>query len=117
MASVPSISQLAEGIQSSDRASIGRAITLVESYRPDHRALSQELLTQLLPFAGNAHRVGITGVPGVGKSTFIENLGTKLVEDDHKVAVDEALKQILEKLVFLQREFIRWYANCLLVLL
>ena len=87
MASVPSISQLAEGIQSSDRASIGRAITLVESYRPDHRALSQELLTQLLPFAGNAHRVGITGVPGVGKSTFIENLGTKLVEDDHKVAV------------------------------
>jgi LAO/AO transport system kinase len=87
VASVPSISQLAEGIQSADRASIGRAITLVESYRPEHRALSQELLTQLLPFAGKAHRVGITGVPGVGKSTFIENLGTKLVEDDHKVAV------------------------------
>ena len=58
------------------RAYIARAITLVESTRPDHRALAQRLLIELLPHAGRARRVGISGVPGVGKSTFIDALGT-----------------------------------------
>jgi LAO/AO transport system kinase len=66
---------------------LGRAITLIESSRPDHGELAQALLAQLLPFTGAAHRVGVTGVPGVGKSTFIEALGTTLTEADHRVAV------------------------------
>ncbi len=66
---------------------LGRAITLIESSRADHAELSQALLTTLLPETGNAHRVGITGVPGVGKSTFIEALGSQLTEQGHRVAV------------------------------
>ena len=58
-----------EGVRSADRASVGRAITLVESNLPEHREMAQELLTELLPLAGSSHRIGITGVPGVGKST------------------------------------------------
>jgi LAO/AO transport system kinase len=70
-----------------DRALLGRAITLVESRHPKRQAEAQELLHTLLPHAGNAHRVGITGVPGVGKSTFIESLGTSLTARGSKVAV------------------------------
>lgn len=66
---------------------LGRAITLVESRRADHRQLAQQLLTELLPHTGGARRVGITGVPGVGKSTFIESLGLQLVEEGKRVAV------------------------------
>lgn len=66
---------------------LGRAITLVESRRADHRQLAQQLLTELLPHTGGARRVGITGVPGVGKSTFIESLGLRLVEAGKRVAV------------------------------
>src|SRR5436305_4494968 len=66
---------------------LSKAITLVESQRDDHRALAQELLVELLPRAGGAHRVGITGVPGVGKSTFIDQLGTDLTGAGHRVAV------------------------------
>ena len=66
---------------------LGRAITLIESSRPDHGLLAQKLIAELLPHTGAAHRVGITGVPGVGKSTFIEALGTDLTEGDHRVAV------------------------------
>lgn len=75
------------GVLAGDRTYLGRAITLVESRRSDHRDLAQELLVRLLPKAGNSHRVGITGVPGVGKSTFIDALGTHLTEHDHRVAV------------------------------
>ncbi|MEZ0076002.1 methylmalonyl Co-A mutase-associated GTPase MeaB [Planotetraspora sp. GP83] len=77
----------AEGVLAGDRRWIARAITLVESTRPDHREPAQRLLTELTPHAGKARRVGISGVPGVGKSTFIEALGTHLTERDHRVAV------------------------------
>ncbi len=70
-----------------DRAAIARAITLVESRRADHREQAQRLLVELLPHAGDAQRVGITGVPGVGKSTFIDTLGMNLIAGGHRVAV------------------------------
>ena len=69
------------------RATIARAITLVESARPEHREAAQQLLMELLEHTGGAHRVGISGVPGVGKSTFIEELGTRLTAEGHRVAV------------------------------
>ncbi|HYQ67415.1 methylmalonyl Co-A mutase-associated GTPase MeaB [Actinophytocola sp.] len=77
----------AKGVLAGERGPLSKAITLVESRRPDHRALAQELLVELLPHAGGAHRVGITGVPGAGKSTFIDALGTMLTESGHRVAV------------------------------
>jgi LAO/AO transport system kinase len=76
-----------EGVLAGDRAAVGRAITLVESHRPDHVEAAQAMLTALLPHAGGAQRVGITGVPGVGKSTFIDQFGTDLTADGHRVAV------------------------------
>ncbi len=76
-----------QGVLDGSRAYIARAITLVESTRPDHRELAQRLLIELLPHSGNAVRVGITGVPGVGKSTFIDSLGTMLTGLGHRVAV------------------------------
>ena len=76
-----------QGVLAGDRRYLGQAITLVESTLADHRELAEELLTRLLPRAVDSHRVGITGVPGVGKSTFIDALGTRLTADDHKVAV------------------------------
>ena len=69
------------------RRAIAKAITLLESTRPDHRARADELLNALLPHAGNSFRLGISGVPGVGKSTFIEALGLFLIERGHRVAV------------------------------
>ncbi|MCA9551700.1 MAG: methylmalonyl Co-A mutase-associated GTPase MeaB [Myxococcales bacterium] len=78
---------LEAGVLAGDRAALGRAITLVESTAPRHQAAAQQLLVRLGPKAGAAHRVGITGVPGVGKSTFIEALGTNLTAAGHKVAV------------------------------
>jgi len=69
------------------RRAVAKAITLLESTRPDHRLLADELLTQLLPHAGKSFRLGISGVPGVGKSTFIEALGLYLIEQGHRVAV------------------------------
>src|ERR1700681_551791 len=79
--------ELAAAVKSGDRAALPRAITLVESTRPDHREQAQQLLLDLMPEAGNAMHVGITGVPGVGKSTAIEALGMYLIEQGHKVAV------------------------------
>ncbi|MCV7196622.1 methylmalonyl Co-A mutase-associated GTPase MeaB [Mycobacterium angelicum] len=79
--------QLAAAVRGGDRAALPRAITLLESTRPDHREQAQQLLLALLPDSGNAHRVGITGVPGVGKSTTIEALGMYLIERGHRVAV------------------------------
>jgi LAO/AO transport system kinase len=75
------------GIDESDRGVLARAITLVESRKPEDMALAQELLARLLPRTGGAVRVGITGVPGVGKSTFIDALGTQLIDNGHRVAV------------------------------
>ncbi|MYV52989.1 methylmalonyl Co-A mutase-associated GTPase MeaB [Streptomyces sp. SID3212] len=76
-----------KGVLDGSRAYIARAITLVESTRSDHRALAQGLLTELLPYAGKARRIGISGVPGVGKSTFIDALGTMLTGLGQRVAV------------------------------
>jgi LAO/AO transport system kinase len=78
---------LAEGVLAGDRRAVARAITLVESHRADHRERAQELLVELLPHAGAARRVGISGVPGVGKSTFIDQLGVTLTAAGSKVAV------------------------------
>jgi LAO/AO transport system kinase len=78
---------LVKGVRDGNRSVLARAITLVESHRPTHRESAQELLMELLPHAGGAHRVGISGVPGVGKSTFIESLGTRLTGEGHRVAV------------------------------
>ncbi|MBK7703170.1 MAG: methylmalonyl Co-A mutase-associated GTPase MeaB [bacterium] len=75
------------GVVAGDRAVLGRAITLVESGREDHQRLAQELLARLLPRTGAAHRVGVTGVPGAGKSTLIDVLGTRLTSQGHRVAV------------------------------
>jgi LAO/AO transport system kinase len=69
------------------RRALAKAITLLESTRPDHRAQADELLNALLPHTGQAFRLGISGVPGVGKSTFIEALGLFLIERGHRVAV------------------------------
>lgn len=76
-----------EGVLGADRTWLGRAVTLVESTKSDDRASATELLQRLLPHTGGARRVGITGVPGVGKSTFIDALGTYLTSQDHRVAV------------------------------
>ena len=78
---------LVEGVLAGDRRVMARAITLVESRRADHREKAQELLVELLPHAGGARRVGISGVPGVGKSTFIDQLGVDLTAAGSKVAV------------------------------
>jgi LAO/AO transport system kinase len=80
-------SDLAAAVRSGDRAALPKAITLVESTRADHRDQAQELLLELMPQAGSALHVGITGVPGVGKSTTIEALGMYLIEQGHRVAV------------------------------
>ena len=84
---LPDLDELVDGVRSGNRTSLGRAITLVESSHPEHLVHAQELLNRLLPLSGSAHRVGITGVPGVGKSTFIESLGTNLTGAGHRVAV------------------------------
>lgn len=83
----PSPQDLASALRDGDRSALARAITLVESTRADHRQRAQELLLELMPQAGSALHVGITGVPGVGKSTTIEALGMYLIEAGHRVAV------------------------------
>ena len=83
----PSVAELAAAVRGGDRSGLARAITLVESTRADHRQQAQELLLELMPEAGSAVHVGITGVPGVGKSTTIEALGMHLIAAGHRVAV------------------------------
>ncbi|HVH21278.1 MAG TPA: methylmalonyl Co-A mutase-associated GTPase MeaB, partial [Pseudonocardia sp.] len=81
------VAALAKGVLGGSRSVLARAITLVESSRTDHRAAAQQLLMELQPHAGGAARVGISGPPGVGKSTFIEAWGTMLTGAGHRVAV------------------------------
>jgi LAO/AO transport system kinase len=83
----PDVPALARAIRAGDRAVLARAITLIESKRADHRAAAAALVQELLPDTGNAARVGITGAPGVGKSTSIDTLGHYLTAQGHKVAV------------------------------
>ncbi len=79
--------KLIEGIRNQDKRILGKAITLVESKKPEHRLQAEELLKQILPFTGKSIRIGITGVPGAGKSTFIENFGKLAIGNGQKVAV------------------------------
>jgi LAO/AO transport system kinase len=84
---VDTVQELAGAVRRGDRSALARAITLVESTRPDHREKAQRLLLELIPDAGKAVHIGITGVPGVGKSTAIEALGMYLIDRGHRVAV------------------------------
>lgn len=81
------VGPLVEGIEAGSRPAIARAITLVESGRPAHRERARELLAAIAPRTGGAVRLGISGIPGAGKSTFIDALGMRLVEAGHRVAV------------------------------
>jgi LAO/AO transport system kinase len=83
----PDLPALARGIRAGDRAVLARAITLIESKRADHRLAAHRLVQELLPHTGKAIRVGITGAPGVGKSTAIDTLGSDLTGKGHRVAV------------------------------
>jgi len=83
----PDVDALEAGVLSGDRASVAKAITLVESRAQAHHAPAMELLTRLHPRTGRAWRLGFTGVPGAGKSTLLEALGTQLCERGHRVAV------------------------------
>src|SRR5438105_14006836 len=83
----PDIKTIAKDLRSGHRAALARAITLIESRRADHQAAARDLVQALLPDTGRAVRVGITGSPGVGKSTTIDALGMFLIERGHKVAV------------------------------
>jgi len=109
-----------QGVLNGDRRLIAKTITVIESSLPAHQRLAQTIIDRLLPFAGKAIRLGITGVPGVGKSTFIESLGTMLVKMGHRVAVlavDPSSKRSggsvladktrMEKLAVEERAFIR----------
>jgi LAO/AO transport system kinase len=78
---------LAAALRRGDRRALARAITLIESTRPDHRTQAEDMLAELLPHTGNSVRIGISGVPGVGKSTFIESFGLHVIDQGHRVAV------------------------------
>lgn len=87
MAPTLTLDEYYDGVLARNRMIVSRAVTLVESTRPAHQELAQALLIRLAPHSGAAHRVGITGVPGVGKSTFIERFGMQLTGLGHRVAV------------------------------
>ena len=78
---------LADGVLEGDRRALAQAITLIESTRRDHRAAASVLLQRLMPHAVQSIRLGISGAPGVGKSTFIEALGNHVIDAGHRVAV------------------------------
>lgn len=82
-----SVGDLAAALRNGDRTALARAITLVESQREEDDEAARRLLAQLLPATGGSHRIGVSGPPGVGKSTLIDALGLRLAEDDHRVAV------------------------------
>ena len=81
------IQKLSAGVRSGNVRSLAKAITLIESHNPDHAKDAAELLDNLLPDTGNTVRIGISGVPGVGKSTLIETLGMNLLQHGHKIAI------------------------------
>jgi GTPase len=81
------VATITSGVRAGNIRSLAKAITLIESRNPDHSASATELLDNLLPESGNSIRVGISGVPGAGKSTFIEALGMHLIAEGHKVAI------------------------------
>lgn len=81
------IEQIEAGIRDGDRRALAKGITLVESQKPEHRQQAQQILEQLLPDTGRSIRLGISGVPGVGKSTFIEALGQHVLAQGHRLAV------------------------------
>src|SRR6202020_111925 len=83
----PDVGRIAHDIRAGDRTVLSRAITLIESKRPDHRRTAAALTQELLKSTGNAIRVGITGAPGVGKSTTIDAIGSMLTAEGHKIAV------------------------------
>jgi LAO/AO transport system kinase len=85
--SLPNAAEHAAGVVSGDRAKLARAITLIESRNAAHQAMAQDLLMQLLPRTGTSLRIGISGLPGAGKSTFIDAFGSMLTAQGHKVAV------------------------------
>ena len=87
MISAAILDGILHGSAAQQRRAIAKAITLLESTRTDHRAQGDALLTALLPHTGKSFRLGISGVPGVGKSTFIEALGLHLIQQGHRVAV------------------------------
>ena len=82
-----SLQDYISGIKSSDKRILGKAITLIESKKPEHRLIADQLLKEILPFSGKSVRIGITGVPGAGKSTFIESFGKFAIAQGKKVAV------------------------------
>jgi LAO/AO transport system kinase len=82
-----SVVQYVEGILNGDITILSQAVTLVESSKPDHQEIAQEIILKCLPFSGNSVRIGITGVPGVGKSTFIEAMGKYITSKGEKLAV------------------------------
>lgn len=79
--------KLREGLLIGDRVALGRAITLAESLKPEHRSIAAEIISGLMSHTGKSRRIGITGIPGGGKSTFIEAYGSRMAEAGHKVAV------------------------------
>lgn len=83
----PDVDTLLQGILQGNKVLLGKAITLVESQLPEHRKQADDLLTRCLPYTGKSQRIGITGVPGVGKSTFINHYAQILLKDKHKVAI------------------------------
>ena len=83
----PSVSAFVEGILAGNRVLLSQAITLIESTRSDHQDLAQQIIEQCLPNSGNSIRIGITGTPGVGKSTFIETFGMHITQKDKNIAV------------------------------
>jgi len=84
---LPTVEEFTEGIRKGNRTLLSQAITLIESSLPAHIEVAQQILEKCIPYSGNSIRIGITGVPGVGKSSFIETLGLRLVRNYHKLAV------------------------------
>jgi len=82
-----SVQEYVDGIITGNRTILGQAITLIESSLPEHNQIAQEIIEKCLPYAGNSIRIGITGVPGVGKSTFIESMGKYITSKGNKLAV------------------------------
>ena len=81
------VDEFVEGILRSDITCLSQAVTLVESNRPDHQAIAQQIIERCLPYAGKSMRIGITGVPGAGKSTSIDTFGMHLVKQGRRLAV------------------------------